>query len=266
MLLRGGQLGLQRGLLAARSAACARAEISAFCARGERGGGLLLERAGLGQGGARDLLGRGGLLLQDGDLVEDVGAVAAGRLEQGGALDQLARVGRGDERRGAGVGAALHVAAAGEGDDLGPGDTEVGGRLRGRGGGGVGALLGVLVGRLLGLVVVERERRPGVRVVDGGLGPASWPESVPDGSATASAARLGGRDLGVAEGRRRPRRDGVSPTARATATAVPADRAQCASERTGVLRVPLSTFRPPARRAPGGAAPLDTTAPGRAPL
>ena len=44
----------------------------------------------VGQGRAGDLLGRGGLLLEHGDPVDDVGPVGTGGLEQRGALDQLA--------------------------------------------------------------------------------------------------------------------------------------------------------------------------------
>ena len=90
LLLGGGELGLELRLLGA--------EVRRLGAGGDLGVGgdrerrvrLLLQRAGLGQGGARDRLGRGGLLLEHGDPVDDVGAVTAGRLEQRGALDQLA--------------------------------------------------------------------------------------------------------------------------------------------------------------------------------
>ncbi len=135
----------------------------------ELGGGVGLQLVGLGDGGARDDVGTGGRRLDDGHLVEDVGAVGAGRLEQGGPLDQLGRVGGGEQRGGLGEGAALHVAVAGEVDDLLAGHGQRGGGLGGLGRGDVGPLARGLVGGLGGLVVVERDRRGGVRGVDGGL-------------------------------------------------------------------------------------------------
>ena len=97
LLLRGGQLGLELAPAACRgAAACARAEISASCATASAAVACSLSVAASARVVRATVVGRGGLLLEHGDPVDDVGAVAAGRLEQRGALDQLAGVGRGD--------------------------------------------------------------------------------------------------------------------------------------------------------------------------
>ena len=164
------------------------------------------------------------------------------------------------QRRGTGVGAALHVAAAGEGDDLVPGDAEVGGGLRGGGRRGVGALLGGLVGGLRGLVLVERDRRGGVRGVDVGLGRVSWPASCPIRSATASAAASAAAiwlllGAAAATGRRQPDREGDG------------DR-RPRQRRASSARAPGTAVHVPTSSAvrPRGARRSTQTAPGGAPL
>ena len=171
----------------------------------ELGGGVGLQLVGLGDRGAGDDIGTGGGRLDDGDLVEDVGTVGAGRLEQRGPLDQLGRVGGGEQRGGLGEGAALHVAVAGEVDDLLAGHGQRGGGLGGLGRGDVGPLARGLVGGLGGLVVVERDRRGGVRGVDGGLRGGEGAVDLRD----AGGERVGGGlGLGDAPGSRGSRTGG----------------------------------------------------------
>jgi hypothetical protein len=129
--------------------------------------------------------------------------VAARRLEQGGPLDQLAGVTGGHQSGRTGVGAALHVAAAREGDDIAASHAEVSRRLGGRGRGDGGLLLRDLVGALHGLVLVQGEDRPrpgGVhRPLRGGELVAELPDLALDGL----GRPLRRVDLGVARPGRR---------------------------------------------------------------
>ena len=158
---------------APRSAACARARDLGVRARPPAPAlACCLEVAGVGQGACCATASVAvACCCRTVTCVDDVGPVPTGRLEQRGALDHLARSRPTvSSACGARVGAALHVAAAGEGD--GPRSRATprsaaacaeaaAARVR--------LLLGRLVGGLLGLEVVERERRLAVRGVDGGL-------------------------------------------------------------------------------------------------
>jgi hypothetical protein len=254
------------------AAACSRAPLGGL-RNGQGLRGLGLQRIGLGQRDARPALRPDGLLLQHPDPVEDVGAVRAGRLEQRGPFDQLAGVGRGEQRVGTGPGAALHVATPGEGDDVVARDAQVGGRPVGGGRGGDRAAVRGLVPGRGGLVVVEGERRGDVRLVDrllGGREPAVERRDAGDDGvlgrpgvgdlpvAGGRAGRAGGQPDGQQAGDRRPR-DPRQDRARArTGVHVPgidADgtRVECASPRGG---------RRPARVTAGGSPRERVSAPG----